>query len=302
MAGDSEKTMKNWSKIIESYREIPDYFKDTFQTLPFKGGGFPYTILTPSNLGFFNKEKPKLVCGFNHSLYIFEEIKGDISVTCFHAKDINYIEVGTTLLRSWIRINGMTSNGPKSSVFPSNTVSLKYYMPIIEALRTNSNNFDNTDLETERNKFDYLRKLNYEFLNYARWSILPGEKVFCTVMQPEVQTKMKLFNILETPLFRIVLPAYLTILTNLELIIIKVGQQNLKDNPLRVIRNYVPLKKIKSLLLAEQKENIFSLTIGLPENDTVCLNFATTNKPAVDILINRLSIAINVPANSSLPY
>jgi len=296
VAGDAEKTKKTWAKIIESYQEIPDYFKDTFQTLPVNGGGFPYTVLTPSNLGFFHKEKPKLVCSFAHKLYIIEEIKGDVSCTCFPVKDINYVEIGSILLRSWIRINGITSNGLKSSMFTFNSVTLKYFKPIIEAVRINTDNSANADLETERNKFNYLNKLNYKFMNFARRSIMPGEEVLCTVLQPEVQ--VELFNILKKSLFRTVSPAHITILTDSELIIIKDERQRFTKNKYGGIWNYIPLEKITSLSLAEQTNNTFTLSIGLPENDTIRSIFAATNKPDIDTLINRLSISTHVPATT----
>jgi hypothetical protein len=285
MAGDAEKTMKTWAKIIESYQEIPDHFKDTFQTLPVNGGGFPYTVLTSSTTqGFFYKEKPKLVCSFDHKLYIIEESKGGVSCACFPVKDINYVEMGSILLRSWIRISGITSNGLKSSMFTFNTVTSKYFKPIIEALRTNTNNSADTDLETERNKFNYLNKLNYKFMNFARLSIMPGEEVLCTVLQPEVQ--VELFNILKKSLFRTISPAHITILTDSELIIIKDQRQRFTQNKYGGIWNYIPLEKITSLSLAEQTDNTFTLSIGLPENDTIRSIFAAANKPDIDKLIN----------------
>lgn len=298
MAGDSEKTMKNWSKIVESYGEIPDHFKGAFQALPVKSGRFPYTILTPSNLGFFHEEKPKLVCSFNHKLYIIEERKGNISTTCFLGKDINYIEVGEVLLRSWIKINGMTAKGEKSAILPINTVSLKYFKPIIAGLRTNSNDYENIDLETERKKFNYLSQGNFEFLNYARDSILPGEKVLYTVMQPEIRMKLKLFNIWKTPFLRTVSPAHFTILTDLALIIITSRRQRSDNTLFGMIWNFIPLEKIKSLAFAERTENIFSLTIGFPENNTMRSIFATANKLTVDTLVNQLSRVTNAPATS----
>ncbi len=292
MAGDAEKTMRTWARIVGSSQEIPDYYKDIFQTLPINGGGFPYTVLTPSQQGFFHRGKPKLLCVPDHEVYIIEESKGEVICTCFPIEDINYIEVGSILLRSWIRINGITANGLKSSMLTFNSVTLKYFTPIIEKIRNNPNNSASIDLDTERNKFNYLNKLNYKFMNFARRSIMPGEEVICTVLQPEVQ--VELFNVMKKSFYRTVSPAHINILTDSELILIKDEWQRFTKNKYGGIWNYIPRRKITSLSLAEHTDNTLTLSIGLPENDMICSVFSISNKPDIDALINKISISIPV--------
>ena len=125
-------------------------------------------------------------------------------------------------------------------------------------------------------------------MNYSRRSILPGEKVIYTLLQPEIQ--VILFRFLSETLAKTIIPAHITILTDRELITIREESRGW-FNQVRYggIWNYIPLPKITSTSLKPKTEHTITLSIDLPQNDTLQTLFADSNKDEVDLLVNRLN-------------
>jgi hypothetical protein len=129
----AEQTMRAWAKRLYSLAEVPEIYRDFFNTLPM----FPYTVLTPSYEGFLVKVNPKLVCSFDNQIYVLEHRSNRLEVTCYPAQNINYIEVGTILLKSWIKISGVTPNGLASSTFQFSAVTQPFFLPNYRAGQVN---------------------------------------------------------------------------------------------------------------------------------------------------------------------
>lgn len=281
----AEQTRQAWAKRLYSLAEVPEIYRGFFNTLPL----FPYTVLTPSYEGFLVKVNPKLVCSFDNQIYVLEYRSNRLEVTCYPVQQVSYIEAGTILLKSWIKISGVTPNGLASSTFQFSSVTAYLLYPIIEPIRLTSPSSNlPTDLQTERDKFDYLLNLHFKFMNYARHSILPGEQVVASLLQPEIQTRV--LTLLNKTFYHTISPAHLSILTDRELITIKEDVEIQTGHGTRYggIWTYIPLNKITGMTLAERDSATLTLSIHLPENDEVSFIFTMGNRSELEQFVDQL--------------
>ncbi len=284
----SVETMKAWAQLIKSYDEVPGSFKDfVTTTLLSQTTTFPYMVLTPSYEGFLHRTTAKLVCSIDDKIYVAEKSRDKLAVTCFKVTDVNYVEVGSILLKSWIKISGITETGLATSTFKFSAVTLGLFRPIIEKVRQSASPAaETTDLKAERSKFNHLINANFKFMNYARKSILPGEKVICTVLQPEI--RVKLVELFHKPLLKTISMPHISILTNQELILIRDDAERwTRDTSYGGIWSYIPLQKITAVALSEAENDTLSLEIQMPANDKIGALFSVANKPEVTSLFSQ---------------
>ncbi len=283
-----EQTRLSWLKVIRSYAEVPDVYRSSFEGLV-SDRQFPYTVLTPSYAGFINREIEKLVCCFDGKIYVWQEVTGLLTHTCYAVKDVSYVEVGKVLLQSWVKISGVADRGmPNSSEFKFNTVTEHLFAPLVEKIRPAAGCSQGIDQALERSNFNFLSRANLKLMNYARRSILPGEQVIASLLQPEIWAKvLTLFN---KTFYHTISPAHLSILTDRELILIKEDPEKGSDNGTRYggIWTYIPLNKIAAVSLGERDYNTLTLSIHLPENDVVSSIFTLTNRSELEQFVGRL--------------
>jgi len=287
-----ELTRLSWAKAVESYDKVPEIYKDFFKTLLGDTSVFPYAVLTPTFEGFIRRDNEKLIFSLGSKIYVLERARDKLTSTCYPFEAISYIEVGAILLNSWIKIRGVASNGILTScTLKFNSVTDYLFTPILEKIRTATHTVGDTDPSSERAKFDYLVHLNFKFMNYARRSIVPGEKVIHTILQPEIRAKiLMLFG---RSWFRTISTSHLVILTDRQLIIIKDENPGGWGDNTRYggIWNYIPLDKIASVSLAEKGDNLLALSIHLPQNDQIDSLFSVSNKQEVELFLNRLEFS-----------
>ncbi len=282
-----EQTRKSWARALTSYGEVPDVYRDFLKTLP--GGAVPYMILTPSYEGFMSPTSERLLCSFGDRVFVAEKQHDKVVSTCYPFEDINYVEIGTILLKAWIKISGVAGNGVlTSSTLKFNSVTDYLFDPLLNGMRPASLAAGGADLKAEQAKFEYLMKLNFKFMNYARRSILPGERVLQFILQPAI--RVQIFKVFNLPFSRTITPAHITILTDKELIIIQDEATRLWDKPVEYggIWKYIPLKRIASLSLARREDNIFVLSIHLCAGDRITLLFAASNEHELRLLLEQV--------------
>lgn len=284
-------TLLTWAKLIVSHDQIPAAYLSFFENLSWSdASGFPYIVLTPSYEGFINKTREKLVCVNKRNLYILIKERDELKYTCYGFDDISYIEVGTELLYSWIAISGIDNHGILSFTrFEFNTVTDYLFNPIFEAIRPAPGFCTDTQFASERAKFDYLAKSNFKFMNYARRSIRPGQRVIQTILQPEMRAKM--FSLFGKTYFRTNTPAHFCILTDTELITITDVERSSwsKENGYRNIWHYIPLTKIVSVSQLDKGVDLFSLSILLPECETLVFTLQASKQPEVELLQEKIN-------------
>lgn len=280
----SEKTRLTWAKAIESYEAVPEAYKEFFEPHLSNGQAFPYTIFTPvfETLGYRITEK--LVCAFDQEIYILEKSGNTLITQCYPLADISYVEVSSMLLDSRIKIYGVNNQGiPATSIVRFNSVTDYLFVPILKNIRLATVTSKDAVQGSELDKFDHWVKLNYKFMNLARHSLLGGEKVIQTLLQPEIKTRR--FKILNKTYYRTLAPTHACILTNRELIMIQEELvQNRKDNH-GGIWDYIPLNKIAMLSVNSKADYLLALTIQLITNDQLEFLFQASMKAEIDQLI-----------------
>lgn len=288
-----EQTRGSWAKEIESYDQVPEIYIDFIKDLTQDNSSFPYTVITPTYKGFLKRENEKLICNPDHRIYILENINDQVLRTCYALEDIDYVEVGTVLLRSWFRVNGLTGNGKtSSSTLVFNSVTEYMFSPFIQKVRPPASYGSNTLLNSELSKFDYLNRLNFKLMNYSKKSILPGEQVINTVFQPEIRiSRSKLLG----PVFAHTMsPAHMTILTENELILIQDtgGRKRSQDTRYGGTWFYIPLNRIISAVIEETENNLLVLSVFLSGNNHIEVVFATSNRQGVGELLRQIESMI----------
>jgi hypothetical protein len=266
----AELARSSWAKPIESYAEVPDIYESFFKPLLADGRAFPYTVLTPSHERFMHRTSEKLICDFGFEICVLERIGNTFKPQCFPITGISYVEYRTALLASSLKICGVTSDGVHAaSTLKFNSVTDYLFTPLLKRIRPAT--FESEDeirgLELER--FDHLVLVNYKFMNYAKHSLLGGEKVIHSILQPEIREHM--LKILGKTYYKTISPTHMSILTDRELIMIREEETPGRDDRYGGIWDYIPLNKIVSLSLNEKDSNLLVLRIQLPDNN--CLEY-----------------------------
>jgi hypothetical protein len=288
---EAERTKRSWASAVESYAAVPDVYKDFFEPFLADGREFPRTVLTPSREGFIHRTTEKLVCDFGSELYILERDGNTFTVQCYPHDRISFIEEGTELLGSWIKISGVTGDGaPTSTTFKFNSVTDYLFTPILDWLRGSPASPKEVPLNPEFKKFSHLILVNLKFMNYAKRSLLPGEKVIQTIYQPEIRVKK--LSLPGKVFYKTLSPAHMSILTDRELIIIREDARRGEDMRYGGIRDYIPLSKIVSLSQRDHANNLREFSIHLPENVCLDLLLQADARSEIDQLIGQFKMVV----------
>jgi hypothetical protein len=281
-----------WAKRIESFDQIPAAFLSFFENLGLRDAKpFPFVIQTPA---YEKKNNEKLVCLIGGKLYILGRERNKISSACYDFKDISFIESGSELLYSWIAISGFDNLGRLTfSKAEFNTVTEHLFDPIFQLFRPVSDYVTDAQFTAEKANFDFLFDKNYKYMNYARRSIRRGQKIIQTIFQPEM--RVIIFSLYGKTFYRTITPAHIIILTDNELITITDVERPKwgKDEGYRSIWHYIPLNKIHSVSQIEKDESLFSLSIFLPENETLSFVLQPDKKQDVELLQDKISALAN---------
>ena len=288
-----EQTKLSWARAVESYDQLPEAYKGFFKTLLGDTSTFPYAVRTPTFEGYIWRENEKLISSLDGKIYVLERTGDKLSFACYPLEDISYLEVGTILLDSWIKISGATSNGVlTSSTLRFNSVTEYLFTPILAKIRPAPSTPGDTAQSSERAKFDYLMHLNFKFMNYARRSLVPGEKVIHTVLQPEIRARI--LTLFGRSLSRTISTAHLGILTDRELIMIRDEKSAWQGDKTRYggVWNYIPVDKITSISLTPKNDDLLVLSIHLPQDDHIDSLFSVSNRPEVELVLNQFETLI----------
>ncbi len=268
----SEQTRLSWARLARSYDDVPEVFRDLLATLTGDADTFPYTVLTPSFQGFLRRPSEKLICTFDDEIWVMEKAQNRAVSTCYPVREISTIEAGSILLKAWITLEGLDSTGILNrSTLQFNAVSEPLFTPIINRVRPIPDSSTGVDHIAEMDRFNCLARTNFKFMNYARRTIIPGERVIQFILQSEVRVDApRLFG---RSWWGRIHPAHLTILTDKELIIIR-DEAGVRWNPDAKhggIWTYVPLDKIAATSVARTDDGMLTVSIHLPGDDRIDL-------------------------------
>lgn len=285
----ARQTMSTWSKRIESYDTIPVVYRSALDPQLAKTADFPHIVLIPPLDKFLRKTNQKLICDSPEAIQILERSGSQVVKKCYPYQGITMLEYGSILLRSWIKIYGSTSEGNMdSSTFDFNTVmSERHFSLFVNRARPEPTDNDEGGFKAEQDKFKTLVNLNFKFMNYGRSSLIMGQKVRQTLLQPEIREVS--YKFFDWTFYRTLALATLTILTGQELIFIQDDDRGLKKGAKHGgVWQYIPLRAIASTSLQESAEDLLTLTVNLTSGHTLSKSFETHNKEELERLRKQL--------------
>jgi hypothetical protein len=281
-----QQTKLTWARVIESYENVPKAYKGFFETQLSNGQTFPYAVLAPIFEARGSRITEKIVCVFDNEIYILEKAGNSLATQCYPLNGIDYVELTSILLDSRLKISGVTKEGTlASSIVRFNSATDHLFTPILKKIRLASVTSKEAVQKSELEKFDPWLEQSYKFMNYARLSLLGGEKVIHAMLQPEI--RKRLFTILGKTYYRTIAPTHACILTDRELIMIREEVlQGRKDN-YGGIWDYISLNKIATLSVSQKDNNLLALSIYMLTNDHLEFLFQNSMKSEIDQLLKQ---------------
>lgn len=292
----AKQTMTSWARVVESYEDIPEIYKNSCKPVLQDRHPFPYVVLAPAVSDFKQKTSEKLICEIDGVFYVWDHVGRQIVSTAFPLKTIHSLEVGSVLLFSWLTISGETTEGDIISYRISfNTATQRFLSPFIKQMRPSPALVNEADWQTELSKFDYLSSSNFKFMNYARESLVRGEKVICSIMQPKI--RKHIFTLFGQRFYRTQVLSHLAILTDKEAIFIRDDESTaeIKGRGERYggVWRYVPLRNITTAEITELENGLLTLSIKLAAFDqSLDITFEASNKKEVENFQRELAQAV----------
>lgn len=279
----AEQTKSSWARRVPSYAAAPPAYQEFFEPLQATGQDLPYAVLAPSYEGFLHRATEKLVCAFGQAIHVLEKSGNTFEATRFPLAGISDVQVRTVLLDAHVKICGLTEHGaPACCTIRFNAVTDYLFRPIVEWIRRAILGAGDVPQDSQRERFDHLVRVNYKFMNYARHSLLPGEQVIQSILQPEIRESA--LSLLGKTYYRTLSPTHMSILTAGELITIREEHRRGQDR-YGGVWDYVPLNKIVSLSLSEKGTGLLGLSIGLPAGASLDCLFQASAKRDLEQLI-----------------
>jgi len=286
----AEQTRLSWAQPVRALEELPPAYRSFFAARP-AGEAFPYSVLTPTFAGFMRREIEKLVCCISDRLIILEKTSGEPKCTAFPLNDLNCLEIGGVLLKAWIKFRGRADHETTLT-----TVTLRYnavtdwlFAPFVARIRGASTHPDDVPREFELSKLDDVVLPSFKFRNYARRSILPGDRVIAVLAQPEMRRPV--IRLGRWSYQRTIVMAHVLILTDRELIIIRDDPESPRAfDQARYggVWDYIPLGKIERLACQGRDDDVLSLSLDLPLGDRVESLFAANRRAEVERFLHHV--------------
>ncbi len=232
------ETLRGWPKHIRSITEMPWEYKDTFMGTFDYENDFPYCVYIPEN-GMWH-EPSALLCMLQDNYILFQGGAGKKPVV-YPLKDIYRMEHGQILLNSWIEIGGMADGRPSVHRLTFNTVREELFRPFFKRFRRlHTPEKEEKQIGCE-DKFSFLMKISYKFLNYGRRALLEGEEASHVVHQPGIRVR----PIKRLPFNKAISTNTLFVCTDTELILLREQSVKMATSKYGVITDYIPLSTIR---------------------------------------------------------
>jgi hypothetical protein len=278
-------TREAWTSRIESYDDVPEIYRGAYEQLVPDRTPFPYTLLAPSLIKSLGRTTEKLIVDAWEAIHLLERNGSQIIRKSYPYQNIFTVELGSILLGSWLTISGTDSTGAvASSTIDFNTSSLPLYSTFIDKLRPVPASYEENQLKTEKDKFDYLSSSSFKLMNYGRESLVCGERVIQILLQTEI--KRPGWAVLGNWLDQTVSPAHLTILTDLELILIQDVTHDRKVSQAKYggIWQYIPLPSIRTAAWQEMKSGCLALSMTVSPAKTIEKLFEPSHRNEIEQL------------------
>jgi hypothetical protein len=277
----AEQTRLSWARTVQSLEELPPAYHSFFAD-----GPLPYAVLTPTFAGFMRRETERLVYCLDDRLIILEKTPGEPKCTAFSLDDLNYVEVGGVLLRAWIKFQGRANaeQALTTVTLRFNAVTDRLFAPFVDRIRGTAASPIDFPRDVELSKLDDdAVGLSFKFRNYARHSLLPGDRVVAAIGQPEMRRPV--IRIGHWTYQRTMIVAHMLLLTDRELIIIRddpESPRSFDETRYGGVWDYIPLRKIERIAWQITEADVLTVTLDLPWGDRVDMLFAAARRAEVE--------------------
>lgn len=280
------QTKKSWAMRLTTYEEVPPECQPFFEPLQKAGQAFPYCVVTPSYEGFLNHSQEMLVCTFDQKIYFLHKNDIPVNVTCFDYKDIYHLAFRKVLLESGLQISGTDQEGQNPTIeLRFNTVTDYLFTPIINEIRQTQFNGKETKDDFDFSEFE---SVSYKFANFARHSLLPGERTLRIVWQSEVRTgkfSRSWLGWLNKVFTKVILPYHVLLLTDQEIILIREDEHASRKENYGGVWDYVPLRQIDHIAMEELEDGLLSLIVHLKDRRELRQVFPPDRRSELENLI-----------------
>lgn len=277
----ARQTMSSWSRVIESFDEVPEAFKPAFKAT--MGTDVPYTVFAPIITGIRHKTAEKLLCEGGDTLYVWERTRQGIEEHALPFDRISDLEFGSILLFSWLTFRGVDRAGvPFSITVEMNTTSVRHFARFVNRIRPAPHTMETAKQQAARAKFDYLADENFKFMNYGIQSLVEGEEVVQTVWQPEIQVPVMKLG--WHTFYRTRALAHLLVLTDQELIVVQDDERSQENRGSRYGGkwHYISLAHLETVEVQEDRDALIHLTLTLsPGQRKVETMFAASHREEI---------------------
>lgn len=275
----STQTMKNWAIKIADIAELPKHFQPDAKELLKYYPEEPSIIYAPSK-----DHNDAVLILLEQEVAVLEKQDHESVVVRFPLEDLQYIQMGSVLLDSWLKFCGKTARGYRCETVYFNTVMDALFEPVMETIRRKMLHIEGNEAPIENEKLDQLKDTNLKFFNYGTMSLLPGQKVLASAFQPEVK-----LSFWQRSSGRQTEP-HLLMLTQEELVMIKEQSHKKKSATQKYsgIWTHIPLQQINTIELAPLDGGWGEMTIQMEGQENLQLFYESEYMEKAHHLIETL--------------
>ena len=219
-----------WARQLTEWKDIPGPFR------PFVSADrpLPYLVYSPPDAWISRTVNARLTMLSDQEISVLENTTNGVRASVWLFADLDYVEQGAVHLYSWLRLSGLMADGPTVAQVEYNAAVAPLFTQVAQAVRETWTAHSRVVMGEEWRKLEDLAAVDYKLWSYARESVLPGERIFATMYQPEITVSRFLVS------NRRLTVSYVCVLTDRELIFVS-------DDTGRygIVRRYIPLTKIK---------------------------------------------------------
>jgi hypothetical protein len=203
--------------------------------------------------------------------------------------EIQTIQMGTVLLQSWIKFCGKTAGNTECAVVYYDTVMEELFVPVLDTVRAKMLHMSSERPEPHADELSYLKDVSLKFYNYGVQSLLPGQKVCCSVYQPRIDEEtVKKSETHETA-------PHLFVLTEEELILIQETEQEERSATQKYsgIWTYFPISQIESFNVETQEDGQWmKASVRAEGQEPVQVVIDPRNRQAIQVLASQLKASM----------
>lgn len=294
----AQQTMQSWVKVIDTWDEVPEIYQAVYRSLV-DPAALPYTVFTPPQGGVRGRRPAeRLLCDLGDTFAVLEWTGRQVVIYQFPWKDIYSLELGNVLLYSWFSIHGCAVGGsPSALTVDFNESTIRHLEPFFRKMRPPACAPQGYDFNVELHKLDYLERVHFKFMSFARRSLTPGQRIVQSLYQPAL--RQPLLTVLGRSLYRTLVRSHMILLTDQEVVLIaEVGQSSKDEGRIgkyQGIWRFVPLQHLRAAALAELSGGLCAFTFHLADGAQVTALFDGALSPQIESLKTALDAVLEKP-------